>query len=185
MTCRRRSSRPRCGFTLIELVSTIVVLGALGTVASGIILTATDGYIAAATRAQLHTELSLALDRGVRELRNIQLDTEAGELAPDIDAVEPTSLTWHTDCRLAVSGDALQLTIDGGEPGTLLTDVQSLEIRTYDENNDLLGETLTGAACDPIRRVGLEVAIARSGVSESLRTKVFLRSTMAGAGEGN
>lgn len=170
----------RRGFTLIELISTIAVLAALATVSSGIIFAATDGYLQASTSAQLHTELSIALDRAVRELRNVPLDGDAGDVAPDIDSVTADSIAWSDDNSLALSGSDLLLAIDGGA-AVLLSDVTSFVVQAYDEDNNALAQALTGGECDDIRRVSMTISIERYGISETLRSKVFLRSTMQGS----
>ena len=184
MIVRPRIAPGRRAFTLIEVVATIVVLATVGTVASGILFTATDGYLEARMTAQLHTELSIAMDRIVRELRNIQLDGDASGVAPDIDAVTATSITWDDDYVVAMSGSNLMLTIDGAAAAVLLSDITSFSIQTYDEDNIALAATLGGEDCDDIRRISISATIERSGVSEMLRSKVFIRSTMHGAGSG-
>jgi hypothetical protein len=62
----------------------------------------------------------------------------------------------------------------------LLTDVTACTIATFDEDNAPLGASLAGVACDDIRRVSVSVTVTRGGVSETLRTKVFIRATMEG-----
>ena len=79
-----RSRRDRRSFTLVESIATIVVLAIVSSVSSGVILQATDGYVDATTKAQLHTEASTAMDRMVREIRKIPLDPAAAGIAPDI-----------------------------------------------------------------------------------------------------
>lgn len=172
----------RRGFTLIEAVATIVILSIIGSLASTIIVTAVDGYVAAATTAQLHTEASTAMDRIVRELRRVGLDNSANGVAPDIDSVSPTSVTWGGGNQLRLTGTKLRLAIAGPQLHELLDDVAALTIQTYDEDNVALGANLTGSACDPIRRIEIDLTLQRNGVSSSLRTKLFIRSTMSGAG---
>ncbi|MHC4948052.1 MAG: PulJ/GspJ family protein [Planctomycetota bacterium] len=170
----------RRGFTLIELIATIVVLSALGTVASSILLNATDGYLAATTGAQLHTEASIALDRIARELRKIDLDPSATGVAPDIDSVDTTLIVWSTDHSLKLGGTDLLLE-ESGVTAVLLTDVSAFTVAVFDESNTALPLPRSAAGCDPIRRVLVTITLTRSGVTATLRGKVFLRSTMTGA----
>ncbi len=172
----------RRGFTLIEAVATMTILAAIATVASNIILTSADGYLDASTSAQLHTELSIGLDRLVREVRNIDLDDSASEIAPDIDAVTPSSIDWGGNNSVALVGTEVQITEDGGIAAILLTDASSFSIQCYDEDNTALSTTLSGSGCDVIRRIELTISLQRHGVTETLRTRVFLRATMQGAG---
>ncbi len=180
---RHRSSP--AGFTLVEALATIVILGIVGTIGSSILLTASDGYLKASTSAQLHTELSIALDRIVRELRKIELDAGAGGIAPDIDTVTATTIEWtDTDddaYELSLSGTDLELGVDGSATAVLLTDVTAFSVDTYDEDDSALSASLSGAACDPIRRIEISITLQRYGVSETLSTKVYLRATLAGA----
>jgi prepilin-type N-terminal cleavage/methylation domain-containing protein len=173
----------RRAFTLIESMATVVVLAIMGSLTSFLILDAVDGYTDASTSAQLHGELSVALDRAVREIRMIELDGTASGLAPNITDVTPTSIFW-TDSDLdsyllQLSTTDLILQIDNGLPAVLAANVSAFSVTTYDEDNSQLAATLTGDSCDPIRRVELEVTLQRGGVSESLRTRTFIRSTMS------
>ncbi len=178
------NSGSRRGFTLIEAITTIVLLSILGMFGSLIILNNTEGYIDASTRSQLHAELSISLDRIVRELRKIKLDSGAAGVAPDIDTVTSTSIAWRdTDgdaYSLSLSGSNLLLAVNGAASNILLSDVTAFSLNTYDESNVQLSASLTGASCDPIRRVELSITMTRQGVSETLGTKLLIRSTMSG-----
>ena len=128
-------------------------------------------------------DLSIGLDRAVRELRMIELDSAAGGIAPNINDITPASIIW-TDgdsdlYKLELSGSDLVMQIDGGPSAVLLSGVGMFQVKAYDEDNTQLAGTLTDAACDPIRRVGLEVTLQRDGANETLRTKSYIRSTMS------
>ncbi len=179
----RARCRPiRRGFTLIELIGTIVILAAVATVSSNILLTAGNSYIDAAGSAQLHNELSMTMDRLVREFRQIDLDNTASGIAPDINSVSSTALTWDTDSSITLNGTVLQLVEAGGSPYTLLTDVSAFSIATFNEDNTALAATLSGDQCDPIRRIEITITQSRYGVQDTLRTRLFVRSTMIGGG---
>lgn len=184
MTRRLHARHHRRAFTLIESMATVTILAITGSLASFLILEAVDSYTDAGNSAQLHTELSIALDRCTREIRAIPLATGGG-IAPDIDGVTATSMDWKDADSEAYSlsynstDHEVLLAVDGGAAAVLLSDVTSFAVTTYDQDDDPQASTLTGAQCDPVRRVLLEVTVERSGVSESLRAKTFIRSTMS------
>ena len=180
--CRRR------GFTLVESMATVAILGTLGSTASFLILNAVDGYTDAATRAQLHAELSIAMDQAMREIRKIELDgTAVGLVAPNITTLSATSLVWEdssgAEYQLLKSGSELQLKVNDVGPATLMTDVTALTITGYDDGADP-DAVVASCPCTTIRRISVDVTAERGGITESLRFKVFLRSTMSGAPVG-
>ena len=191
----RYLSKParRRGFTLIESMATVAVLGVLGSTASFLVLDAVDGYTDAATRAQLHAELSIAMDHALREIRKIELDGGAvGEVAPDITTLSATSLVWEdstaAEYQLLKSGSELQLKVAGVGPATLMTDVTALTITGYDDGGPLTTDpdvVVAACPCNTVRRISVDVTASRGGITESLRFKVFIRSTMSGAPEGS
>lgn len=179
----RKSTIRRCGFTLIEMIATIVILAAIGTVASNILLTASDGYLRVSTGSQMTSELSMAMDRLVREFRQIDLDDDAAaEIGPDINSITASSITWHTNYSLTWTGTALELVENGGAAQTLLTNVKGFSIRAYDESNTAMAVSLAGDSCDDIRRLQMTITMQRYGAQAAQRSKVFIRSTMAGGG---
>ena len=181
----RQSRRRRRGFTLIESMATIIVLGVLGSTASYLVLDSVDDYTAATTSAQLHAEMSIALDRAMREVRKIELDGAATGVAPNVTSMTWIWLQWEDSAantyQLGKVGSELRIEVAGGGLSTLLTDVTSLNISIFDEDNTNIGAACAGAGCDPVRRVLVDVTTQRNGVSETLRFKVFIRSTMSGA----
>ncbi len=62
--------RKQPGFTLIEMVIAITILGIVGGLSALIIDRTVDGYDATARRAKLHSSARLAIDRIAREIRH-------------------------------------------------------------------------------------------------------------------
>ena len=174
------AQRQRAGFTLIELIATIVVIGAVGSVASFMVGSSVNGYVGAAVQAQLHSELSVSLDRIDRELRKIPPEL-AGSVSPDIVSITPTLIQWNGNYRFHLSSGRVYYTDGGGTARILQEDVTAFSVQAFDESNAALAGTLNDAACDAVRRVQITLTVQRSGVTETLRTKIFLRCTMEGS----
>jgi prepilin-type N-terminal cleavage/methylation domain-containing protein len=172
----------RRGFTLVESMAAVAVLGVLGSIASYLILDNVGQCLDATTAAQLHAELSVAMDRATREIRKIDLDATAPGVAPDFVVVLPTYIAWEdtadVEHRLQKSGSELRLMVDGATSARLMSDVTACTISTYDEDN--VQQPWIPGDYDPIRRVQVEVTAVRNGITETLRTKVYIRSTMEG-----
>ena len=182
----------RRGFTLIESMASVVILATSASLASFLIIDSIEGYTEAGTSAQLHAELSVGLDRAVREIRKIELDSAAATPpGPNITDVTATTFQWLDSAGLSYQialnggGDEVQLEVASAVMGTnlatLITDVTSLSVQCYDKNNGAIVPPITADDCDAIRRVELNITVARYGVSETLKAKVFIRSTMDGA----
>lgn len=172
----------RRGFTLVELVASMVIIATVGTLGATIIYTAMNGFFQASTRAQLQCELATALDRIAQELHDIPNDSSASSLAPDIASVSASSISWNTGYALTLSGTNLMFSDNGASSALLLPNVSAFTIQTYDESNTALGASLSGTGCDAIRRIQITITMTQSNISETLRTKIFVRSMMSGSG---
>ncbi len=179
MTATPTPSRPR-GFTLVETIAVMFLLAVIGSISSALIYSGVSSYRDASTLGQIHEEEATAMARLAVELRKIPLSTTAGTMAPMISDVTPTSIAWNTNYTLSLVGAQLQLVEAGGAASILLDDVSALTITCYDESNNPMAATLSGAACYPIRRIAVSFTVQRHGISDSLRTKFFIRSAMQG-----
>jgi prepilin-type N-terminal cleavage/methylation domain-containing protein len=176
----RRPPHPSSpGFTLVEAIVAMVVVATLGTIASGLIFSGVASYEGAYTRAALHEGASAALERICAELRACPRDAGAGEPAPLISSVSPTSIDWSTS-SLSLSGSTLLLSHSGGPAAPLLQNVAGLTIQCFDESNGALAARVSGAATRAIRRVSITLSVERAGLTDTLRTRVFIRSLMLG-----
>lgn len=180
----RHPIRSTRGFTLTELLATIVVLAIMGSIASMIVLTATDGYFSATTRARLHNEASVALDRIVRELRKIEQHPDSENAVPHIDSMNANRLEWNGDHVLLHQNNALLLDAGVGTAHVLLGNVTSFQLDAFDSNNDPRPPVCNESNCEPIRRFAITLTVSDQGETVTLRTRVFIRSMMTGAKGG-
>lgn len=171
----------RPAFTLVEALASLVVIASIGGLAGTLLFRGVEGYRGAAQASHLHSELASAFDRVDRALREIPART--GTALADITNVSASSIQWNGPggaCLLSLSGGNLMLAMDGQAAQPILADTTSLSIRCFDENNSLLAANLTPPASDAVRRIEVSVAVQRGGLSDSLRTRVYLRCTMEG-----
>jgi prepilin-type N-terminal cleavage/methylation domain-containing protein len=180
----RRRFHGRRGFTLVEMIAAITVIAAMGSVSSALLYTAIRTYRDGTVRAQLQEEASTALDRLTRAFWSIPRDTTAGVVAPQVSSVTATSINFSTNWVLTLTGSQLMLTESGGTAYPILNDVTSFAVAVYDESNAAIGLPCSGASTQAIRRIQLTITTTRGSVINTIRTKVFIRSTMAGAAIG-
>lgn len=186
-TPRRNPTAARRGFTLVEAIAAMTIIGVLGSLTSQLVLRAAQSYSEAATRAQLHAEISSALDRIDKEFRQIAIRTPYASVAPGIEAVSATGITWldgGTQRSIAAAGGSLTyFDQSSNTTSTLIGSTSSLSIAVaaFDETGTAITLPAAGSACDGIRRLSLTITATRSGMTESLRTRVYLRCTMQGA----
>lgn len=169
-------------FTLVEAVAAITIMSVIGLLTTFVFAESLDGYADASTRGGLHLELSVSLDQVARELRSIPLDQASPTPVPDISNVDASSIDFGAAGSLKLIGNDLVLARSGETPATILSGVVALDVAAFDESNVVLSLPRTGTACDPIRRLSITITAEQTGVFETLRTRVFIRSLIAGAG---
>jgi prepilin-type N-terminal cleavage/methylation domain-containing protein len=178
----KRRQTFRRGFTLVEALATIVVISILGSISSTVIYTGVIAYRDAAAQGHLHAEVSIAMEVIARTLREVPAEPGSRPAVPQIAAVMPSSIAWGPGgaSTLALNGSQLQL-VQGGSTVVLLTDVTAFNIRCLNATGAPLPSSISGAGTRDIQRVEVTIAVSRQGVTERLRTLVFLRCLLSGA----
>ena len=114
--------RPQKGFTLVELIVTIVLVGIIGTFTTLFMYTGLNGYLRAKDTAEGALKAQIALDRLSLELRDIN-EIEALTANTTIDYF---SMTLPGDRQIIynAAADTISMDVDGNV-NLLLDDVQS------------------------------------------------------------
>jgi len=182
MNCGRTNRRCQRGFSLIEVLAVIVIVGIVGGVSSSLILTNVASFTDSSGRIQLHGEVSLTLDRLVREFREIDADPVAGPPHASISQAGSAALHWSGTHSLRLVGETLLLMTDGVHEDALCEGVSDLTMDFLDESNRslLVGGVVPAAELSSIQRIAIRLSITRQGLTETLATRVFIRAAMTG-----
>jgi prepilin-type N-terminal cleavage/methylation domain-containing protein len=161
----------RRAFTLIELISVIVIMGAISTVIAPLVTAAATTHAQSAEQRKTAESLGAALERIVRILRETPA-TEPGEPTPDFVSVGASSVTLTDGHRIDLIGSTLWLTAPGKTPSPLCQNVTSFHL-TY-----LAADGVADTSMSPPQTQRIEITLASDAME--LRTCVFLRIARAG-----
>jgi prepilin-type N-terminal cleavage/methylation domain-containing protein len=134
------------GFTLIEAIITIVVVGIISSIAALIILEGMKASSKEQNLSSAHYQARIAMERMAREIRTINSQGNVGTVAIGTITGNPTNSLIFTDLTgmnitYSLSGQTLNRTV-GGVPSTLATGVTTLEFRHYDIASALTASAL-------------------------------------------
>jgi prepilin-type N-terminal cleavage/methylation domain-containing protein len=107
----RPAIRSQKGFTLVELIVTLVLVGIIGTFTTLFMYTGLNGYLRAKDTSEGALKAQIALDRISLELRDI--DTiDLGTFANDTQ-IDYTSVTLPGIRKILYNGGVISLDVDG------------------------------------------------------------------------
>ena len=125
------SIRAQKGFTLVELIVTLVLVGIIGTFTTLFMYTGLNGYLKAKDTSEGALKAQIALDRISLELKDIN---NISEFNSDTN-INYTSETLPGSRKIFLNGDKIELDVDG-TPNPLLDTVVSFDLEpTYTDLN--------------------------------------------------
>ena len=125
------SIRAQKGFTLVELIVTLVLVGIIGTFTTRFMYTGLNGYLKAKDTSEGALKAQIALDRISLELKDIN---NISEFNSDTN-INYTSETLPGSRKIFLNGDKIELDVDG-TPNPLLDTVVSFDLEpTYTDLN--------------------------------------------------
>lgn len=150
------------GFTLMELILVIVLIGTVAGFAGMMLVQGTEGYMTAKRIIPVATKANVAMDNLMRELKS-------AENISNIDTANPTtSFTFINQ-----QGESVQISLDGAtlqrNGVALCTNVTTLTFGYFDED---FAETTTP---DLIRLITLQMTITDNGIPYALTAATVIR----------
>ncbi|HUN81178.1 MAG TPA: prepilin-type N-terminal cleavage/methylation domain-containing protein [Phycisphaerae bacterium] len=182
---RRRSGRPSRAFTLIEMISTIVISSIVCGSACMLLWNAARQRSEIAARAELVDEGAAALEILVRYFRDITQNECPVNPTPCLNGNAQVTSATSTQVRwgnfgVRQSGSELQMTSDNGANWrTLCADLSSVQMTFFNRlGQDLQTQTAPGNGPTYMRRIVVTLTLSRAGQTVDLRTGTYLRNFM-------
>ena len=160
--------RANSGFVLIELVTTIILVGIIGVFTGFFLFTGMQGYFTSKQTSEGALRAQIAADRISKELQDIK--------SLPADPVTNTSVTYTSNDpnllgqrRISFSGDLIQLSVDTGGGYTdykLIDNVDSFRLTWVEDNLD-------DAGIDEISLI--TVAFSIDEIGRTFEKTVYLR----------
>lgn len=165
MSGRDGSRRRDAGFTLIELIITIVLVGIIAGIGALLVLQGVNAFLAEDIRADLTTDGRLAIERMAREIRTIRTRTAA-----DIPTMAGPTLSF-----VDLDGNAIAYTSGGGtvtRNGTPLASATTAALGFLYFQQD---GTPAGSA-DQIWVIQVDLTLTTGGESQAFRIRAHPRN---------
>ena len=153
------------GFTLVELIVTLVLVGIIGTFTTLFMYTGLNGYLRAKDTSEGALKAQITLDRISLELRDIDSVSDFN----DDTNVDYTSETLSQARRIRYdAGNGEILLSVGGSENLLLDDVQTFSMTaTYNDLN-YYGDNVNEVEA-------INVSFTVGGIERPFRTRIFPR----------
>jgi len=155
------------GFTMVELIVTIVLVGIIGTFTTLFMYTGLNGYLRAKDNAEGALKAQIALDRISLELRDIN---SIGTFTEDV-RLDYTSATLPFDRKILYNNGVVSLDVNGIE-NEFLDEINNFEMKvTADSDLNADGNDEVSA---------IEVRFTVGDIGRQFSARIFPRNMVAG-----
>ena len=159
------------GFTLIELILTLVLVGIIGVFTSLFVYSGIRGYITTRQTSEGALQAQIAMDRISLELRNINYFTSAPETTgPDLSlSYKSAVLSGTRELRYDSTQNAILISVDNGSNYYKLLD-------NISSCNLLLTYLNLDHDTGPVNEVAhIDLNFKLDGIGQEFRTRIFPR----------
>jgi prepilin-type N-terminal cleavage/methylation domain-containing protein len=163
------------GFTLIELIIVVTIIGVIAGVVGFILLGAVDAWTFKFNRADILADGRLAMNRMVREIREIKILTSVTTATSSEFRFTIDDSGSDVDITYELDGTDLDRTEDG-TTNVLAQDVSALSFTYYDSDGDTISSPAVNPSETDIRRVQVDLTLAKNGENVYLRSQSIPRN---------
>ena len=160
------------GFTLVELIIVITIIGIIAGTVGFILLSTVDAWMFKFNRADLLSDGRLALNRMVREIRQIK---DLTSVTTATSSQFRFTNTGDVDIIYSLSSTDLNRTADA-TANVLAQDVSSLGFAYYDSSGDTISTPTVSPSETDIRRVRINLTLTKSGENVYLQSESVPRN---------
>jgi prepilin-type N-terminal cleavage/methylation domain-containing protein len=171
-----RSFHSQRGFTLIELVTTLVLVGIMGAFATFFLYTGIRGFLTSRFSSETALQAQISLDRISTELRHVQALVNPAPTATNI-GYRSLDLLLSGDRRIFYSSADSEIRLRvGGSDYVLLDNVSAFTLSWVTKDLDASGD---GNNEISELRVAFTVSSAASDSQTDFETRIYPRSMLA------
>ncbi len=168
----RTSVKGKEGYTLIEIILVLVIIGVLAGILIEPFRLGVKSYIGIETRADLTSQAREATVRIVREMRNIRKQVDN---TPEISTANATSITFTDNQGIPISFSLSGSTVLR-DTNILADKVSSLDFRYFKGDNTALTTfPLSAADLDDVRRILVILTMQENTETVTMTGQAFLR----------
>ncbi len=159
------------GFTLIELVMTMVLIGVIAYIVASAMSTGLKAYFTTDFRKEALDQARIAMERMTREIRNVKSNT-------DISTANATTFTFVDTSGTTISFalNAGNINRTSGATNTLAAGISSAGIFTYVLSTGATTQSPVPAEILLIKRVKIDITATKNTESVTLQSEVWPRS---------
>jgi prepilin-type N-terminal cleavage/methylation domain-containing protein len=125
----RRVQRFRSGFTLLELMASVLIMGVISAVLLPVISASSDAYTVTREIRANTENMAFAIDRIARIIREAPIGTDSTGLGVQTATVSTITFTDGTGFELDTDG--IMMLVPGESPTLLCPDVDSIQIQYF------------------------------------------------------
>ena len=166
-------SKANAGFSLVEMIVSIVVLGVLAAVTAPVFTSSLRGYVESDAHLTTLSKARYATERIARELREVQYNNGTGSFS--FSAMGPNNVAFlkqdGTTVTLSVAGTNVNLRYAPPNVTAPLTDELGALTLTY-----LNANGVAGATAATVRAVDVSLTLTNRGATHTQRVRVGLRN---------